>query len=1133
MSEPPEIPDAAVRRRALDPSGSFIVQAPAGSGKTELLIQRYLQLLARVQQPEQILAITFTRKAAAEMHARVLQALAAADEPAPSSPHKRITWDLACAVRRTDAAHGWNLRQHATRLRIQTIDSLNAMLARRLPVLSGAGGALQPADEPQVLYRAAVERLLQRLADEPDLAEHLECLVIHLGHSVERLLSLLMELLAKREQWLHAVITAAGSDDLRATLQATLRMVVQQHLQRLCGALEEEVRLEMWDLCQLAAHTLLQEDEKLTPQRRQSLQWAGTTAVVPGRSADSLSAWRLVADTFFTLDETPYRRLTKRNGFPAPDKERQARAQRILARLTGDEAVCQLLVNVRHLPATSYSEAQWRVLEALLVVLPQAVAELKLTFQAHGAADYVEIALRALQSLGSQDDPTDLALAFDGRIDHLLVDEFQDTSFAQLDLLERLTAGWMPGDARTVFCVGDPMQSVYRFRQAEVGLFLNLQRAGLRNVHLEPLRLTTNFRASRPLVDWINRVFPAVLAPADDEDAGAVRYSACTAAVAAEEGGISFHSLPASGMTARIEAAKVVEIVRATLSEDAGASIAVLVSVKQHAIAICAELARAQIAFKAVEVAQLGEVSVVQDLLALTRALVHAADRTAWLAVLRAPWCGLSLEDLHALAGEQPQATLWQLLGECLQQQPVRLSADGVRRASRLFQVMQRALAERGRHTLRDWVQRTWNSLGGPATLYEEQDLADAEAFLARLDLLEQAGDLADVAKLQDELAGLFAKPQRQASARVEVMTIHKAKGLEFDTVILPALHRPMRSGEAELLRWTRVAQPPDEPGIVLAPSPEQGTDPDPVYQWLHRLERRRTLLERSRLLYVAVTRAKRHLHLLGQVDVQQDEAGAVAKRPLSGSMLRMLWHEIEADAALTLQQTAPEPAAAPRIPVQRLPLEWQLPTVDPAAMLELAHDPDASAPRVPFDWASETARHVGTLVHRELERMTRAAAVPAAPSLPPQRFDAELAELGVPIERRSEAAQRVGEAIQRTLRDPRGRWLLGLERNIESAQSELALSGVVEGRVISAVIDRTFIDAQRTRWIIDFKTSVHEGGGLEAFLQEEVARYRAQLALYARLMRALEPAVPVRAALYFPLLQQWREVLVQGGDDA
>jgi ATP-dependent helicase/nuclease subunit A len=189
----------------------------------------------------------------------------------------------------------------------------------------------------------------------------------------------------------------------------------------------------------------------------------------------------------------------------------------------------------------------------------------------------------------------------------------------------------------------------------------------------------------------------------------------------------------------------------------------------------------------------------------------------------------------------------------------------------------------------------------------------------------------------------------------------------------------------------------------------------------------------------------------------------------------------------------------------------------------------DIDAQRPVFDWVSQVSRHVGTLVHRELDRLCHADATrPSASSLhgARPRLMAELAELGVPPERSAAACDRVIAAMESTLADPRGRWLLGIESDIREASSELALSGVVEGRILEGVIDRTFVDAAGVRWIVDFKTSSHEGGGLDRFLDEEVERYRAQLQRYATLMRSFSPGQPVKAALYFPLLRRWREVL-------
>jgi ATP-dependent exoDNAse (exonuclease V) beta subunit len=181
------------------------------------------------------------------------------------------------------------------------------------------------------------------------------------------------------------------------------------------------------------------------------------------------------------------------------------------------------------------------------------------------------------------------------------------------------------------------------------------------------------------------------------------------------------------------------------------------------------------------------------------------------------------------------------------------------------------------------------------------------------------------------------------------------------------------------------------------------------------------------------------------------------------------------------------------------------------------------------FDWVSEVSRHVGTLVHRELDRTARRLQAPTSVTLHDAlpRLRAELAELGVPPDRSVDAAQRVVTAIANTYADPRGCWLLGLDGRVREARNEFAVSGLVGGEIVNCVIDRTLVDDQGVRWIIDFKTSTHEGGGLEGFLEQEVERYRPQLARYAELMRLYTPGEKVQAALYFPLLKEWREVAV------
>jgi ATP-dependent exoDNAse (exonuclease V) beta subunit len=126
-----------------------------------------------------------------------------------------------------------------------------------------------------------------------------------------------------------------------------------------------------------------------------------------------------------------------------------------------------------------------------------------------------------------------------------------------------------------------------------------------------------------------------------------------------------------------------------------------------------------------------------------------------------------------------------------------------------------------------------------------------------------------------------------------------------------------------------------------------------------------------------------------------------------------------------------------------------------------------------------------------------------------------------VPAAELGEAAERVEQALTRTLADGMGAWLLA--DNAEAA-SELALTGVVDGKTVHVQMDRTFVDDQGVRWIVDYKTGSHEGADPQGFLDSEQERYQGQLEQYARIMAAYDPGRPIRLALYFPLLQATRE---------
>ncbi len=252
--------DAAARRTALDVTRSFIVQAPAGSGKTELLTQRFLALLAVVERPEALLAITFTRKAAAEMRNRILEALRQCGDPA--SKLRDETRALAQRVLQVDASREWGLLRNPSRLRVLTIDALNQSLARRLPVLSGLGAGLGIDEDGGKLYDLAAERLLQHLPSaDPDNAEAVGVLLEHLDNNVGKLVELIGAMLARREAWLPVLpadVTAYGDEGaVRTELEAGRAAIVGGHLRSLAQAFPQPLLAELCGHAHGAARNLL------------------------------------------------------------------------------------------------------------------------------------------------------------------------------------------------------------------------------------------------------------------------------------------------------------------------------------------------------------------------------------------------------------------------------------------------------------------------------------------------------------------------------------------------------------------------------------------------------------------------------------------------------------------------------------------------------------------------------------------------------------------------------------------------------------------------------------------------------------------------------------------------------------
>jgi len=880
--------DQKARQLALDASQSFIVQAPAGSGKTELLIQRFLTLLIHVKTPEEILAITFTKKAANEMRTRVLKALKQAlFEPPPITAHAKQTWTLATRVLERDKQFNWHLIQNPNQLRIQTIDSLCAYLTKQLPLLSHFGSQPAISDHPLQLYREAVQEVLAHLEYHYEWSQAIAELLLHLDNDLNKLHDLLVSLLAKRDQWLPYIQLNTHDSDIKKRFEQHLALVISENLQSLQEIFPKENIAELMSLARFAASYL----KNTCPESEITACYELTA--LPCNQPQDKKAWLGLAKLLLTTEGSWRKSFDARVGFPAASgfknpqekwvyAEFKQRMIQFMTSLQDQEALRSALSQLAYLPEPYYQKDQWDILKSLLLVLKVVAAQLRLTFKQHGEIDFIENAQAALSALGCEDNPTDLALTLDYQIKHILVDEFQDTSFTQYQLLEKLTMGWETGDGRTLFVVGDPMQSIYRFREAEVGLFMRMRQKGIRHIKLVPLTLAVNFRSQAKIVEWNNYHFQAIFPSFNTMATGAVSYSPSVSPHSSAENNTLVEVRGLLSSDDELQAKHLVNLIETCQAEHPKENIAILVRSRTHLSSIIKALKKAKLPYRAVDIDALASRQTVQDLLSLTCTLLHPADRISWLAFLRAPWCGLSLADLLVIAGENP----YTVISEELARDEVikRLSAEGQKRLATILPLLKTKIAERERLALRDWVESTWLLLGGPACLHDYSEMEDANAFFKLLEEFAQNNQTIHLDKLKEKINGLYASTQFQ-NASLQIMTIHSAKGLEFDTVIIPHLERKLPNDDKPLLTWMEQPLMHDQTALLLAPIHAAGNVKDSIYEYINREQHIKFAYETDRLFYVAATRAKKRLYLY--FNANQTEQGEI--KIAAGSFLEKL----------------------------------------------------------------------------------------------------------------------------------------------------------------------------------------------------------------------------------------------------
>jgi ATP-dependent helicase/nuclease subunit A len=736
------------------------------------------------------------------------------------------------------------------------------------------------------------------------------------------------------------------------------------------------------------------------------------------------------------------------------------------------------------------------------------------------------------------------------------------------------------------------MQSIYFFRDADAELFSRVRVLGLELPDADPLPLefvplSSNFRTAPQLVDELNQVFTRIFAA---NDGSGIEFASAEAARQRDlvrQPRLSLHidfipqTIRASTtdqdtlrrkqetVERRIaihekQTSEIVELIRgfhdrieAARAHGDKFRIAILGRTYAALKPIAAALRDVAISFRAVDLENLCERPEVQDALAMTRALLNPEDRVAWLGVLRAPWAGLSLSDLHILAGADDPLLFRRPLPELTGARLNLLSPHGRAAAERVIEAFNMARTLRAAEpsaSLGAWLEQVWLGLGG-ADCVDIVGRANLELLWKRIDMLDD-GELDLFGPgLDAALADLNALPDPAASSDygVQLMSIHKSKGLEFEVVIVPELEAGCRRGEYRLLSWLeRGLESADESGDVteflVAPVQSKGAESGKCKSWVDRVYRQREAQEMRRILYVSATRAREELHLFARPEYRSGQNGSYTLCDPRDSLLATAWPALGREISLRFDRWVNVPddvevgaiAASnasdliemPRLTrpaiIRRLPLHYVRPPskYDPAQAVDTIAR-TGNPQLYQRHEGGAVSRALGSAVHLLLEELAYlrtihdwAEARDALRTTHPMAV-ARLRSTGLDERHAARVAAQAMDIAIRASEDSAGQWILSPHPD---AASEVRWAGIIAGVLHEVRVDRIFRAGTASGsedadcwWIVDYKTASHNATDSESLLKLR-SLFAPQLELYAQVLRNMHGAtVAIRGGLYYP----------------
>ncbi len=1102
------LPDARDRAAAVDPSQNVVLEASAGTGKTRVLVDRYTNLLKAGVDPGNILAMTFTRKAAAEMRGRIVQNLRRAAEQGEIDP---VRWRELC--------------DRMGEIAISTIDAFCLGLLREFPLEADLDPGFAMADETEVL----------RFLDEGLDATLRVC-----------------RSLASDDPAVGLVFAQLGESQLREGLAVLLerRLVARDVLRRFLVTGPEEI--EPVGLCRDAvarlrnvltsvdggAEAFLNDGPRLHPRfallaqelRAFVLQEPGATAGADALVHRVRGVFDRLGEHLLTQSGDPRTRWTYNAGdCDSADAWRRHRtraaslAPRVAAELTRFRRDLNVVL----------SRGVWRMFEI-------ALAQYSRTLASHAVVDFPDALWRTLGLLEQMDEFAQSRYLLEARYHHLLVDEFQDTSQAQWELVWRLVQSWASGLGigqdlpvqPSIFIVGDRKQSIYGFRDADVRVIAKAASAiaGLRPAGNVRRAIRTSFRAVPELLAFTNDVFAAVEKAPDRPGAFEYREEDRFPVQSVETSGDAAIAVIAHATAEGCAGSVAAEIARLVAQVDVrDKQTGLLRRVRPGDVAILFRSREGHQAFESALGAAglpsyvykgLGffDTDEIKDVVALLRYLADPASDLRAAALVRSRIVRLSDQAVQILSPRLADALVM----------PVTAEGD--------LSVEDRAVLGLARSSLVTWlplvdrippadlVDRILDQsayvreLAGPHAAQARQNLRKIRALVRRI----QNRGYATIGRVAEHLDRLSAGDESNAVIdavdAVNLMTVHAAKGLEFPVVFLVNLGKGAGGTRTPIRLVTEDAH--GEPFVAVG-----DFESDADVEFADREEE-----ETKRLLYVAITRARDRLYLSAIVPAvpwkpARGSLGDVIPRSLadtigsaaSSQAAETTWvgaggtHRLRICRGLESTPHAATPGARPQ-GGQIAGADFG-PVTDREAGVRVPATASGNAfsgAELRSDVAPDTARLAGTLVHRVLEHLD------AARGDDEERLRERLHALTRSTERgdvavAAAAVQHAAAIFRGLLGRPAFHQLFAVGERLHEVPFSLRRPGDTGITIVQGTIDSLVVTESRVT-VVEFKTG------------RPASVHLAQLGVYLEAARALYPGRDVSGVVVYPAEDIWAD---------